>query len=91
MLEQRIEVKIHEVRGQKIILDFDLAGLYEVQTKSLNLAVKRNINRFPQDFMFQLTKSEWDGLRLQFETSKGRGGKINRSANKLSASRSGLN
>ncbi len=74
MLEQRIATKIHEVRGQKIILDFDLADLYEVRTKSLNLAVKRNINRFPQDFMFQLTKSEWDGLRLQFETSKGRGG-----------------
>jgi hypothetical protein len=71
---QRIETKIYEVRGQKVILDFDLADLYEVQTKNLNLAVKRNIKRFPQDFMFQLTKTEWDGLRLQIETSKSRGG-----------------
>jgi hypothetical protein len=71
---QRIETKIYEVRGQKIMLDFDLAELYEVQTKNLNLAVKRNIKRFPQDFMFQLTKPEWEDLRLQIETSKGRGG-----------------
>ncbi len=54
--------------------DFDLAELYEVQTKNLNLAVKRNIKRFPKDFMFRLTQEEWDGLRLQIETSKGRGG-----------------
>ena len=56
------------------MFDFDLAELYEVETKSLNLAVKRNLKRFPEDFMFQLTKTEWDGLRLQIETSKGRGG-----------------
>ena len=55
---QRIETKIHEVRGQKVMFDFDLAELYEVQTKNLNLAVKRNIKRFPQEFMFQLTKTE---------------------------------
>ena len=71
---QRIESKIYEVREQKIMLDFDLAELYEVQTKNLNLAVKRNIKRFPQDFMFQLTKTEWEALRLQIETSKGKGG-----------------
>lgn len=71
---QTIQNKIYEVRGQKIMLDFDLAELYEVQTKNLNLAVKRNIKRFPNDFMFQLTKNEWDALRLQIETSKGRGG-----------------
>ena len=71
---QRIETKIYEVRGQKVMFDFGLAELYEVQTKNLNLAVKRNIKRFPQDFMFQLTKPEWEGLRLQIETSKGRGG-----------------
>jgi hypothetical protein len=71
---QKIETKIYEFRGQKIMLDFDLAELYEVQTKNLNLAVKRNIKRFPQDFMFQLTKIEWEDLRLQIETSKGRGG-----------------
>ena len=55
------------------MLDRDLAMLYEVPTKSLNLAVKRNIDRFPKDFMFQLTKNEWASLRFQFETSK-RGG-----------------
>lgn len=56
------------------MLDFDLAELYEAQTKSLNLSVKRNLKRFPEDFMFQLSKLEWDSLRLQIETSKGRGG-----------------
>lgn len=71
---QVIQTKIYEVRGQKIMLDYDLAELYEVLTKNLNLAVKRNLKRFPQDFMFQLTKTEWENLRLQIETSKGRGG-----------------
>ncbi len=56
------------------MLDFDLAELYEVETKNLNLAVKRNLKRFPKDFMFQITKLEWESLRLQIETSKGRGG-----------------
>ena len=56
------------------MLDFDLAELYEVETKNLNLAVKRNIKQFPKDFMFQLTNPEWESLRLQIETSKGRGG-----------------
>jgi hypothetical protein len=65
---QIIHNKIYELRGQKIMLDFDLAELYDVQTKNLNLAVKRNIKRFPQDFMFQLTKTEWEALRLQIET-----------------------
>jgi len=51
------------------LLDKDLAALYETETKALNLAVKRNIERFPEDFMFQLTKEEWDTLRLQTETS----------------------
>ncbi|MFA5326986.1 MAG: ORF6N domain-containing protein [Prolixibacteraceae bacterium] len=67
-------MKIYEIRRQKVMLDFDLAELYEVETKNLNLAVKRNLKRFPADFMFQLTKPEWDNLRLQIETSKGRGG-----------------
>jgi hypothetical protein len=71
---EKIQTKIYEIRGQKVMLDFDLAELYEVETKNLNLAVKRNIKRFPPDFMFQLTKPEWDVLRLQIETSKGRGG-----------------
>ena len=50
------------------MLDFDLADLYEVQTKNLNLSVKRNLKRFPKDFMFQLTKPEWEALKLQIET-----------------------
>ncbi len=65
---QKIQTKFYEVRGQKIMLDFDLAELYQVQTKSLNLAVKRNLKRFPKDFMFQLSKSEWESLRFQIET-----------------------
>ena len=51
------------------MLDFDLAQLYEVETKALNLAVKRNLQRFPGDFMFQLTSEEWNGLKLQIKTS----------------------
>jgi hypothetical protein len=69
-----IQSKIYDIRGQKVILDFDLAEMYQVETKSMNLSVKRNIRRFPSDFMFQVTKDEWDNLRLQFETSK-RGGR----------------
>jgi phage regulator Rha-like protein len=71
---QKIETKIYEIRGVKVMLDYDLAELYEVATKSLNLSVKRNIKRFPDDFMFQLTNIEWERLRFQFETLKtGRG------------------
>lgn len=72
---QVIQTKIYEVRGQKVMLDYDLAELYEVLTKNLNLAVKRNLKRFPSDFMFQLTKSEYiNSLRLQNETlENGRG------------------
>ena len=55
---QKIETKIYELRSQKIMLDFDLAELYDVETKNLNLAVKRNLKRFPKDFMFRLTKTE---------------------------------
>jgi hypothetical protein len=69
-----IQSKIFEIRGQKVLLDFDLAEMYKVETKNLNLSVKRNLKRFPSDFMFQLTKVEWDNLRLQIETSK-RGGR----------------
>jgi len=71
---EKIQTKIYEVRSQKVMLDFDLAKLYEVETKNLNLAVKRNFKRFPTDFMFQLNEPEWKSLRLQIETSKGRGG-----------------
>ena len=71
---QTIQKRIYEIRGERIMLDRDLAALYETETKVLNLAVKRNIKRFPKDFMFQLTKEEFESLRLQIETSKGRGG-----------------
>ncbi len=56
---QVIQTKIYEVRGQKVMLDFDLAELYETETRTLKQSVKRNMNRFPTDFMFQLTKIEW--------------------------------
>ena len=55
-----IQSKIHEIRGQRVMLDYDLAALYGVETRVLNQAVKRNIERFPEDFMFQLTKGEYE-------------------------------
>ena len=64
-----IQRKIYEIRGQKVILDRDLAALYQVETKVLNQSVKRNIERFPEDFMFQLTKEEFEILRSQIVTS----------------------
>ena len=64
-----IENKIYEIRGQKVMLDFDLAEMYEIETKNLNKAVKRNIERFPEDFMFQLTTQELTNLRFQIGTS----------------------
>lgn len=64
-----IQQKIHYIRGERVMLDFDLSALYEVETKVLNQAVKRNQNRFPGDFMFQLTEIEWEGLRSQNVTS----------------------
>jgi hypothetical protein len=60
MLIKNIQSKIHEIRNQKVMLDFDLATLYEVETKALNQAVKRNLDRFPDDFMFQLSENELD-------------------------------
>lgn len=69
-LANTIETKIYEVRGMKVMLDSDLAKLYEVETKVLNQAVKRNIKRFPSDFMFQLTKNELEILRSQIVTTK---------------------
>ena len=67
---ERVERAIFLIRGEKVILDADLAALYGVETRSLIQAVKRNIQRFPKDFMFQLTKSEFDSLRSQIVTSK---------------------
>lgn len=67
---ERIERSIHIVRGEKVIQDSDLAELYLVETKALNRAVKRNLRRFPKDFMFQLTIDEAAALRCQIGTSK---------------------
>jgi ORF6N domain. len=66
---KRVAQNIRYVRGQKVILDFDLAALYGVTTKALNQAVKRNTTRFPVDFMFQLTSEETRSLRSQFVTT----------------------
>jgi len=72
----RIEQRIRQLRGQKVMLDSDLASLYGVTTKVLLQAVKRNIARFPDDFMFQLDAAEWECLRSQIVTSNaGRGGR----------------
>jgi len=64
-----IQEMIHEIRGQKVMLDSDLARLYEVEVKALNRAVKRNAKRFPDDFMFQLSDKEWENLKCHFGTS----------------------
>ena len=61
-----IQSKIYEVRGIKIMIDYDLAELYEVETRVLNQAIKRNIDSFPEDFMFRLTKEEWEKMSSQF-------------------------
>ena len=66
---EAIRSRIHEIRGARVMLDFDLAKMYGVETKVLNQAVKRNIERFPEDFMFQLTKGEWEILRSQIVTA----------------------
>ena len=66
---QIIQNKIYEIRGCKVMLDSDLAELYEVETKALNQGVKRNSTRFPEDFMFQLTDNELDVLKSQIVTS----------------------
>src|SRR6476660_2672033 len=67
---QLIERRIYLIRGHKVMIDVDLAELYEVPTKRFNQQVRRNLNRFPEDFMFQLTREEADSLRSQFATSK---------------------
>ena len=67
-----IENKIHIIREHKVMLDSDLAKLYGVETGALNRAVKRNLKRFPEDFMFQLTDVEWENLRCQFGIKIGR-------------------
>jgi hypothetical protein len=64
-----IKSRIHEIRGKKVILDFELAKMYQTETKRLKESVRRNIRRFPPDFMFELTAEEWGYLRSQFATS----------------------
>ncbi|MEJ7912456.1 MAG: ORF6N domain-containing protein [Chitinophagaceae bacterium] len=70
---QSIQTRIHEIRNHRVMLDFDLAQLYETETKALNQAVKRNLKRFPEDFMFRLTPSEWQWVRSQNVTAPGAG------------------
>ena len=70
---EHIKRKIYEIRGRRVMLDSDLATLYCVETKNLKRAVKRNIERFPDDFMFELTKEEYDALRCQNFTLKNGG------------------
>ena len=67
---QIIQNKIYEIRGQRVMLDFDLAELYQTETKRLKEAVRRNIDRFPGDFMFELDKKEWNILRTQNASSR---------------------
>ena len=84
--DEVIATRIHWIRGEKVMpllrrrlregaVDSDLAEMYGVKTKELNLKVKRNLGRFPEDFMFRLRDEEWEALRFHFETSKGRGGR----------------
>ena len=74
MQTTNIQTKIYEIRGQKVMLDFDLAELYGIETKVLNQAVKRNTDRFPPDFMVQITRDEYNFLRSQIVTLEtGRG------------------
>ncbi|HOY97133.1 MAG TPA: ORF6N domain-containing protein [Catalimonadaceae bacterium] len=70
-MEAVIVKDIQVVRGRRVLLDFQLAAIYQIETKRLNQQVKRNSDRFPEDFMFQLTEEEWAALRLQNATSKG--------------------
>ena len=72
---QIIQSKIYEIRGMRVMLDYDLAEMYQVETKNLKRSVRRNIERFPEDFMFELTKEEYDFLRCNFGTleNSGRG------------------
>ncbi len=66
---EQIKNSILEIRGNKVILDFELAKMYQTETKRLKESVRRNIRRFPSDFMFELTSEEWENLRSQFATS----------------------
>ena len=69
-----IKRSILEIRGKKVILDFELAKMYQVETKYLKRTVRTNLKRFPPDFMFEITNDEWSSLRCNFSTSKKQGG-----------------
>jgi len=69
MVPVAIQSRIYEIRGQRVMFDFDLAEMYQVETRALNQAVKRNMKRFPDDFMFQLSITEWNNLKSQFVIS----------------------
>ena len=69
-----IKQRIYEIRGRRVMLDSDLAEMYMVETKNLKRAVRANLNRFPPDFMFELSKEEYESLRCIFFTSNARGG-----------------
>ncbi|OAV68383.1 ORF6N domain protein [Bacteroidales bacterium Barb4] len=73
-----IQSRIFEVRGQKAMLDYDLAELYQVETRTLKQSVRRNINRFPSDFMFEITREEYNSLRSQFVILEDNGADSNR-------------
>ena len=75
MNETDLRSLVYVIRGQQVMLDSDLAALYQVETKVFNQAVSRNIERFPENFRFQLTAEEYTSLRSQFVTSNGRGGR----------------
>ncbi|TVP80512.1 MAG: ORF6N domain-containing protein [Puniceicoccaceae bacterium] len=86
LVPQRIAPLVQLIRGEKVLLDADLAELYGVETKALNQAVKRNQKRFPTDFMFQLTRKEWSDLRCQFGTSSSKSAEIELDTNLKSQS-----
>lgn len=75
IVPEAIAQRIHQVRGLKVMLDADLALLYGVETRALVQAVKRNLRRFPPDFMFQMSDEEWVALRSQHVISSGHGGR----------------
>lgn len=71
-IQNQIQSRIFTIRGVQVMLDRDLAKLYEIEPSQMNRQVKRNLNRFPSDFMFQLTKEEWNGLKCQNGISNSR-------------------
>ena len=90
MQVQKVQTKIYEIRGQKVMLDYDLAELYEVETKALNQSVKRNIERFPEDFMFRLSIAEWNVMRSQIVTASDPQDKRNKNVTPYAFTEQGL-